>query len=324
MTIARNLIFACIAAASAAWATDTGLFNYVMPDAKFISGIHVDSAKNSRFGQYVLSQMQSDDQDFQKFINDTQFDPRRDLTDIVVATAGTSDKPSLLVIGSGTFSPAIVTTALTSGATKSNYHGVDLLTHNNGKADGAVAFLDGSTAVMGTLDAVQAAIDRRTAPSVLSADILQKISVLRTTYDAWFFSTGPAGDFFTGKFADPNMQGAMAGNLMKAVQQASGGIRFSASDVRISGEALARSPKDAEALRDVVKFIAGLVQLNRDSTPDAQKVASLVDTLSVTTSGSTMQLSLAIPEDLMEQLFMPAQMHHQPARAKGRKSAAVR
>ncbi len=57
-----------------------------MPDAKVIAGIQVDQTRNSLFGQYVLSHMQVDDAGFKTFIAQTGFDPRRDVSEIVIAS----------------------------------------------------------------------------------------------------------------------------------------------------------------------------------------------------------------------------------------------
>jgi hypothetical protein len=74
-----------------------------------------------------------------------------------------------------------------------------------------------------------------------------------------------------------------------------------------------RSEKDAQALVDVVKFLAGLVQLNRQNNPAAGQVATLLDTLQTSTSGNTTTISLAVPEQQLEQLLNSA--HEKPARA---------
>lgn len=310
MTTVRNALFACLLTAAAACAAvDPSLLNLVMPDAKIISGIQVDKSKASPFGKYVLSQMQTNDENFTKFVADTHFDPTRDLSELLIATAGTSDKPVFLVVGRGVFDTArILNTATASGATSSSYNGIPLLSESSSNMEAhAVAFLDGSTAAMGTLTAVKDAIDRRIAPkSLLPAAIAGRVTELSNTYDAWFLSTGPVTDFFAGKFADPNLNGAMQGNLLQAVKQASGGIRFGATAVQIEGQAVTRSTQDATALSDVVRFVAGLVQMNKDSNAEAQKVASLLDTMTLGVSGSAMNLSLSIPEDVVEKLFMPS------------------
>lgn len=322
MSRVRNAIFACLAAAIAASAAvDPVLLNLVMPDAKVISGIQVDASKASPFGRYVLSKMQSDDPGFQKFIAETGFDPRRDLSEIVAASAGTSEQPVALIAGRGVFNAGkIFNTAVSEGATKTNYNGVDLLTHSNTSIMGAVGFLDGSTAVMGNLDAVKAAIDRYKANAVLPTALTDRARAVAAANDAWFLSTVPVNDFFAGKIADPNLKGAMAGNLLQAVQQANGGVKFGSTDIRISGEAVTKSAKDATALADVVRFIAGMVQLNKDNSPEAQKIASLLDTMTVTTQDAKLLLSLSIPEELVEKLFMPNSSS--PAKAR-RKTASL-
>jgi hypothetical protein len=76
----RSVVFG-LAMQTVALAADPGLLRLVMPDAKVIAGIQVDQTKNSVFGQYVLSHMQVDDASFQKFITDTGFDPRHDVSD---------------------------------------------------------------------------------------------------------------------------------------------------------------------------------------------------------------------------------------------------
>ena len=80
MTTVRSTIFGfLIAAVAASAAVDPILLNLVMPDAKFVSGIQVESSRNSPFGRYVLSQIEMNDPGFTKFITTTGFDPRLDL-----------------------------------------------------------------------------------------------------------------------------------------------------------------------------------------------------------------------------------------------------
>ena len=320
----RNALFiSLLATAAASAAVDPSLLKLVMPDAKIVSGIQVQASMSSPFGKYVLSQMQSDDPGFQKFVADTGFDPRHDLSEILVATAGTSDKPEFLVAGRGTFNPGkILNTASLSGGIISNYKGVDMLVNSHDSSNGAIAFIESSIAVMGTQTAVQAAIDRRMNAPGLPADVLARVQQLATANDAWFLSTGPISDFFAGKVANENLNNAMNSNLMQAVLQASGGVKFSPTDVLFNAEAVTRSEKDAQALADVVRFVAGLVQLNKDKDPKAQQVATLLDGLQLSTSQSTMKLSLSIPEPAVEKLFMTPQ--RAKMRSTTRKSATVR
>jgi hypothetical protein len=94
----------------------------------------------------------------------------------------------------------------------------------------------------------------------------------------------------------------MKGDLLAAIHQASGGIRFG-DTVTISGEAVTRSDKDALALADVFRFLAGLIQLNSENNKVAGQVSTLLDSMDLKTSGNIMTMSLAIPEQQLEQLL---------------------
>jgi hypothetical protein len=324
MPAIRNAFFAALVMAlSASAAVDPALLNLVMPDAKVVSGIDVEASRSSAFGKYVLSQMHGDDERFRKFIADTGFDPRRDLAEIVAATVGDTKDRNFLIVGRGVFNPGRISAAArAAGARFDSYRDVELILHSETHVAGGLAFLDASTAVLGHVDSVKAAIDRYRQPgALLPPEVAARITQLSTENDAWFLTTGPLTDFFAGKLADPNLQGAMQGNLLQAVLHANGGIKFGADTIRISGEALTRSDKDAMALADVIRFIAGLVQLNKDSSPEAQKVASLLDTLNLTTDAATLRLTLSIPEVIVEKLFVPQKRAPRTARTK--KTAAL-
>src|SRR5260370_41450994 len=90
----RNALF-CLAAGQALMlAADRSLLSLVMPDAKVIAGAQVVRVKNSPFGNFVLSHMQLDDPDFQKFMAATGFDPRRDLSELIIASNAATNDPS--------------------------------------------------------------------------------------------------------------------------------------------------------------------------------------------------------------------------------------
>ena len=50
-------LFATMAGVSTAKAADSQMLSLVMPDAKVISGVNVDSAKSSTFGIYLMAQI---------------------------------------------------------------------------------------------------------------------------------------------------------------------------------------------------------------------------------------------------------------------------
>jgi hypothetical protein len=298
------------------WAADPALLQLVMPDAKVIAGIQVAQTRNSLFGQYVLSHMHVDDAGFKNFIAQTGFDPRRDVTELLIASNWESNSPASrwLVMARGTFdSSKIASAAQGNGITTTNFQGVDILTYSgHGKADSenGIAFFDATSAVMGDLPSVQAAIQRRKSGAPPSGQLLAKVRDLSSKNDFWFVTLVPVSEF-AGAMPDPNLSGAMKGNLLAAINEASGGIRIG-DTVAISAEAVTRSEKDAQALVDVVKFVAGMIQLNRQNNPAAGQVATLLDTLDCKTAGNVTTISLAIPEQQLEQMLdVMRQQNHQ-------------
>jgi hypothetical protein len=325
MTKLRHLAV-LLALPMATWAADPALLQLVMPDAKVIAGIQVDQTKNSLFGQYVLSHMQVDDVGFKNFIAQTGFDPRRDVSELLIASNWESNSPAnrWLVMARGTFdSSKVASAAQGNGITTTNFQGVDILTYSgHGQSDvqNGIAFFDATSAVMGDLPSVQAAIQRRKSGAAPSGQLLTKVRDLSSKNDFWFVTLVPVSEF-AGAMPDPNLSGAMKGNLLAAINEASGGIRFG-DTVTISAEALTRSDKDAQALVDVVKFVAGMIQLNRQNNPAAGQVATLLDTLDCKTAGNVTTISLAIPEQQLEQMLdmvrqQNRQAHKKPAAPQG-------
>ena len=148
---------------------------------------------------------------------------------------------------------------------------------------------------------IRAALLRRNSPVPPSSERNAKIRELEETYDVWFLSAGPIAEYFADRIADENLGDAMHGNLLSSVLQASGGLKFQADGVLFAGQAIARSEKDAAGLRDVVRFLAGLVQVNKEPGPKT----SLADSLQVTAEGKIVRLSVLMPEAMVERLFVP-------------------
>ncbi|HXA64843.1 MAG TPA: hypothetical protein VNV82_06810 [Bryobacteraceae bacterium] len=306
----------------ATWAADPALLKLVMPDAKVIAGIQVDQTKNSLFGQYILSHMQVDDAGFKSFIAQTGFDPRRDVREIMVASNWESNSAASrwLVMARGAFDLGkIATAAHGTGISTTNFQGVNILVHSSSAkpdVENAVAFFDSTYAVMGDLASVEAAIGRQKSGAVPGNQLLSKVNDLSSKNDFWFATLVPVSEF-ADAMPDPNLSGAMKGNLLAAINEASGGIRFG-DMVNISAEATTRSEKDAQALVDVVKFVAGMVQLNRQNNAAAGQVATLLDTLDCKAAGNVTTLSLAIPELQLEQML---EMMRQQSRQATKKPA---
>lgn len=305
------LILAGIFTLSTAMAADSSLLSLVMPDAKVVTGIEVSQSQSSPFGQYVLSQIQLG-ANFDKVTEAIGFDPRRDLQEVVAAAADASQTTPQaqtgLVLGRGKFQPArISTAALLAGATTTTYKGFEILSNvGGGGKNGGVVFLDNSTVATGDLVSLKAAIDRRVSGVVFSGPLAQKAAAASTANDAWFATATPS-TFLAGKVPGGNANGLNAMNLLQSVVQTSGGVKFAAAGATASLEAVTNTSQDAQALADVLRFVTSMVQMNRNSNAASGRAASLADAATVTASGPVMRVSVMLPEQQLEQLFMPAE-----------------
>lgn len=305
MKFAAILASAVLGCTSLLSAADPQLLSMLPPNAKVIAGVNVDQARNSPFGQFVLSMMPIEP-GLQQFVSTTGFDPRNDLHEILIAaTVDPTAGPSHLVMAKGNFDVQKLLSLLPAGAQRQNYGGAQLVTV--GSHDGAFAFLDANTAVAGDPASVMAALDRRLQASALDPVIAARIAELSATEDAWAVSTLPLSMMVPPAGTTPAAPG-IAGNLLSSdllnkIQQASGGVKFGAS-VQLSASAVTADAKDATALRDVVKFLALMAQ---SSAPkEAAPAVALLQTLNVTATGSDLKLDLTIPENQLEALLTTA------------------
>jgi hypothetical protein len=288
-----------------ALAADTSLLQFAMPDAQVVAGLQVESAKSSAFGQYVLSHLSVNDTKLEEFTSETGFDPRHDVSEILIASNWKPNTPDnrWIVAARGTFNISKITgTAAANGGVTAPHQGVNVVTlpaSSNLQFATGIAFLSNSLALVGDVNSVQAAIDRGKNNTPADASIVAKAQAVSAGKDFWFVSLVPLSNFSS---SVPDPSGAMKGNLLGAINQASGGIRFG-DTVTITAEAVTRSEKDAQALVDVVKFFASLIQLNRQQNPTAGQVATLLDTLQTSASGNITTISIAIPEQQLEQLI---------------------
>jgi len=301
-----------------AFAADPALLQMVMPDAQVVAGLQVNQAKSSPFGRYVLSHLSVNDTELREFTSQTGFDPRRDVTEIVIASNWQNNTPESrwLVLAHGTFDvPSITAAVKTNGGTPDSYQGVNVLTlpasSQSAALPTAIAFFDPGTAVLGDAASVKAAIGRKHTSAPADVNVVSKAQQVSATNDFWFVTLVPLSNF-SSAIPERNLSGAMQGNLFAAINEARGGVRFG-DTVTISAEAVTRSEKDAQSLVDVVKFFAGLVQLNRQKNPTAGQVATLLDSLQATTSGNTTSIVLSIPEPQLEQLLNSAHPAHAKA-----------
>src|SRR5436305_1895312 len=148
---ARTLIPGALVLSASAFAADTQLLNLVMPDAQIMAGANVTTAKISPFGQYLLTQIGTNDKGLQDFISKTGFDPRNDVTEILAASTGNPAAPSGLILAKGNFDVSRLVAALPAEASQQvqQYAGATLISSSEPNTPHAVAFIGTSIAVAG-------------------------------------------------------------------------------------------------------------------------------------------------------------------------------
>jgi hypothetical protein len=230
-------------------------------------------------------------------VNETGFDPRRDLEEIVFAAPGGRGDTRKLILARGAFDPPrLLGRAISSGARLTTYNGVDIAVRRQFMA---FAFLDSTTAVIGDIDTVRGAIDRRQGGPGLSPDLTTRIDALSAAQDAWFVSQVPLSEL-AGQLPETTAGGALKGDALKAVEGASGGLKFGEA-LDVSAEIVARTPQDAAALADVVRFLASLLQTQR--RPGTEQIGPVLNSLDIKTAGNLLTIGLMIPEELIESNF---------------------
>lgn len=161
----------------------------------------------------------------------------------------------------------------------------------------AFAFLDTGVAVMADVPTLEQIIANRAAPAALNPDLERKIEAVGADNDAWFVSLGAGGVLAHHMLEEAGPQA----QAFQSVTQSSGGIRFGQM-IQASFEAVTRSAQDANALSDVIRFLASMVQMRQQDDPRAAILAPALNSMALSTAGNTVHFSLVVPEKSLEQL----------------------
>jgi len=288
------------------------LLSFAAPNAQIVGGVHVTAAKNSAFGQFLLSQIQSTDANLQNFITETGVDPRTDLSDVVLImnSAPSAGTHNGLIAAHGSFSSSISTleaAAASNGGSVNHLSGVDVI-HPGSSGNACVAlYTDAATAVIGDCASVQAALASAGPNAPAGSALFTKAVQYRSTQDLWFSSVVPLGQFAGG--VPGNFSSVLNSNLLQSIQQTSGGVKLTGTStaqgpaVALTGEALMDTPQNATALMNVVNFFQSFIQMQNTTDPAASALLTALGSLQTSVNANTLTGSVVIPESTLEQLF---------------------
>lgn len=282
---------------------DPAMLALVPPGMSLITGLDADRARSSSFGQYMLNQVRNGDNHFQQFVNETGFDPRRDLQSFVFAGGGAKGQGRFVILARGIFDAARMKAAAQShGATVETYKGTDLfIGANGGNRPTGFAFLDSTTAALGDTATLKQVLDGRDNAPAADGSLTSSVKNANRSDDVWYVSSLP-GSVLASKLPRENGEPiAPNSGALHGVIQSSGGIRFG-DVVQFSFNALTRSPQDATSLTDLLRFLVSAAQMQRDHDARTAILARGLDSMSLQTSGRSVHAGLSFTEQNLERL----------------------
>jgi hypothetical protein len=287
--------------ANTLYAADPQLLKLVMPDVKVISDVNVAQAKLSSFGQYVLSQAQSGG--LSEFTTLTGFDPSKNLNELLCASNGT---PSTgLALATGIFDPVKIGALISQqGAVTENYQGIAIL--EDPKSSNGVAFLNAGLVAAGDIPDIKAAIARQASPTTLSKDLMNQITTLSNSQDAWVISTvSPATLAPSAGSNKPETVGGVTlpGNVLQQVQSGYAGVKFGAN-ITVTAQATTVDAASATNLANLMQFLQNMALAQSGQNADA---AAFARSISVAATGNTVNFSASMPEDQFQKMFVQPQ-----------------
>jgi hypothetical protein len=282
---------------------DSSLLGLAPASSQVVASIDFDGSRNSAFGQFLLRQFSVHDDDLQQLMEQTGFDPRRDIQSLLL-TATPPRNPKgpgrFAVLARGNFDQnRIKEAAQKDGSTVQQFQGVDLMVKNHGAQQTAFAFPDVDLAVMGDLPSVRQVIENRSHPANLDPTLQNQISNIEAS-NAWFASIAPASSVAAN--VDPNLQKSTShAQILQSIVQSSGGINLNSdSDVVFNAET--RSAQDATALADVIRFMASMMQTQGQKNGQTAPLAAALDSMKLDVTGSSVHMTMHLPEPALEQL----------------------
>jgi hypothetical protein len=134
-------------------------------------------------------------------------------------------------------------------------------------------------------------------PATINASLQSKIDSIASGNDAWYVSL-VGGSILADHIGK---DGAPQAKALQGVVQSSGGVKLG-STIETTLDAVTRSAQDATSLSDVIRFMASMVQMQRQNDPRAGILATALDGMTLESTGAAVHFAVSIPEKSLEQL----------------------
>jgi hypothetical protein len=273
---------------------------YVPSDSTVVAYADIRAIMDSEFRMRLKQVLPMNERGQEEFQRHTGIDIERDVDYVVAAMTAlpAAGHPSGLVVVRGRFNDAqLETLAREHGGGAEDYRGKRLVSMKKGDGSGSLAFLEPGLVAVGESAAIKKAIDAQMSAASITAnsemmDLVKDID--KANNNAWA----------VGRFDVL----ASRANLPEQVARQIPAVKWFAAAAHINGgiagmlRAEARDDQSAENLRDIVR---GLLALGRMQAQAEPRAAGLVESLQLSGTGKTVQLSFTLPAELLELLPKP-------------------
>ena len=277
--------------------------DYVPADAAVVAFADVRSIMSSELRLRFKQAVPMNEEGRQEFLEHTGIDIENDIDYVVAAGAAPSvdgtTKPSGVVVARGRFDAArLEALAVQHGAQVQEYRGKRVLVLRHEGSDthsGMLAFLESgpqpSLVAIGDAAGVQKAIDANASAQTIRSnnEMMDLVADIERTNNAWA----------VGRFDLLQAQARLPEQIARQIPP----IKWFAAAGHVNGgvsaqlRAEANDDQAAENLRGVVNGIISLARLQAQNDP---KLTPLIQSLQLTGSGKTVQLSFAVPAEIFE------------------------
>jgi hypothetical protein len=264
---------------------DPVLARMVPPGSVSILGVRMDEVKTTPMYVKMIAQRKLPDLD--RFAEETGFDPRRDVREMLVASNGTPGES--VVVARGSFSKVS-----DLGKMKVFKHGPYVI-HGNDNA--GYCILDSSTVAAGPLPGLYAALDHwfSHAPPA-TPELFARVGAIPASAQLWAVS---AGGFNIPGNITMRQGGTDFAQIFRNVEQTVFWADLR-SGLDATVESDVKTEDDAKNLGDAAR---GLIGIGRLSVPDSHReLLKLWDGFKVDQHARHITVTAKVPQDLIDQL----------------------
>jgi hypothetical protein len=266
---------------------DPALLSLVPADTILLAGARIDSAQKSQIYTKHLAARKLPMLD--EFAAQTGIDPRRDLWQALAVSNG---KHTALLVR-GKFSEMGMEPRIhIDGAERIPYKGGMII----GRSEGAVTFVNPTTAIAGRADAIMHIIDQRDK-AALAPPLAEALRMVPGNSQFWMVALGGQSSTALGIPQEGNL--ANLAKIYSSLQivmlsaELSGGIG-------VHGKGTAANEEDAKRLATALKGMIGLGRLNTpDNRPDLLRI---FDAIAVEQRQRDVTIDALFPEELVDKL----------------------